>query len=66
MRAQNYYVERAKAGTGLIITGVAKVENEVEKFHPGSMLCPTVDPGHFISTAGEINIPGLLRCAVTK
>ncbi|WP_018963737.1 FAD-dependent oxidoreductase [Coprothermobacter platensis] len=53
-RAQDYYVERAKGGTGLIITGVAKIENEIEKFHPGSMLCPTVDPGHFIATAGEM------------
>ncbi len=27
----DYYVERAKGGTGLIITGVFKVENEIEK-----------------------------------
>ena len=26
-----YYVERAKGGTGLIITGICYVENEVEK-----------------------------------
>ena len=54
-RAQDYYVARAKGGTGLIITGVAKIENEIEKFHPGSLLCPTIDPGHFINTAGEMN-----------
>ena len=26
-----YYVERAKGGTGLIITGICYVENEIEK-----------------------------------
>jgi len=53
-RAENYYVERAKGGTGLLITGVAKVENEIEKFHEGVLLCPTIDPGHFIQTSGEM------------
>lgn len=53
-RAENYYVERAKGGTGLLITGVAKIENEIEKFHEGTLLCPTVDPGHFIQTSGEM------------
>ncbi|MDK2992513.1 MAG: 2-enoate reductase [Clostridiales bacterium] len=52
-RAQDYYVARAKGGTGLIITGVAKIENEIEKFHEGSVPCPTMDPGHFMSTCGE-------------
>lgn len=53
-RAENYYVERAKGGTGLIITGVVKVENEIEKFHEGINPCPTIDPGHFIMTAYEM------------
>ncbi|MEB0004040.1 hypothetical protein QN357_14000, partial [Cryobacterium sp. RTC2.1] len=29
-RAADYYVERAKGGAGLIITGTTMVENEVE------------------------------------
>ena len=34
-RGIEYYVERAKGGTGLIMTGVTMVENEIEKcaFH---------------------------------
>ncbi len=31
-RCIDYYVERAKGGVGLIITGVFKVENEVERY----------------------------------
>ena len=31
-RAVDYYVERARGGAGLIITGLFKVENEVEPF----------------------------------
>ena len=31
-RCVDYYVERAKGGIGLIITGVFKVENEIEKY----------------------------------
>lgn len=53
-RAEDYYVERAKGGTGLIITGVAKIENEIEKFHEGMLLTPTMDPAHFIKTSGEM------------
>ncbi len=30
-RCVDYFVERAKGGTGLIVTGVFKVENEIEK-----------------------------------
>ncbi|MBJ8192052.1 2-enoate reductase, partial [Bacillus cereus] len=30
-RGVEYYVERAKGGTGLLITGVTMVENEIEK-----------------------------------
>jgi len=30
-RAVQYYIERARGGTGLIITGIVKVENEIEK-----------------------------------
>ncbi len=53
-RAQDYYVARAKGGTGLIITGAAKVENEIEKLHDGIFPCTTIDPAHFIKTTSEM------------
>jgi len=34
-RAIDYYVERAKGGVGLIITGIFRVNDEIELFHPG-------------------------------
>ena len=34
-QAVEYYCERAKGGAGLIVSGAAKVENEVEKIVPG-------------------------------
>jgi 2-enoate reductase len=46
-----YYVERAKGGTGLIITGVTYVENDIEKCVMPSMPCPTINPLNFIKTA---------------
>lgn len=53
-RVTNYYVERAKGGTGLIITGLVKVENEIEKMHPGGTPMPLQNPRHFITTASEM------------
>ena len=38
-RAIDYYVERAKGGTGLIITSVCKVENELDQIVPGVLPC---------------------------
>lgn len=49
-RGVEYYVERAKGGTGLIMTGVTMVENEIEKCNLPSMPCPTLNPLHFIKT----------------
>ncbi|WP_040949407.1 FAD-dependent oxidoreductase [Gorillibacterium massiliense] len=49
-RGIEYYVERAKGGTGLLITGVTMVENEIEKCALPSMPCPTLNPLHFITT----------------
>ncbi|WP_050606900.1 FAD-dependent oxidoreductase [Clostridium niameyense] len=46
-----YYVERAKGGTGLIITGVTYVENDIEKCVMPSMPCPTLNPTNFIRTS---------------
>lgn len=47
-RGIEYYVERAKGGTGLIMTGVTMVENEIERCNLPSMPCPTLNPLHFI------------------
>lgn len=53
-RGIDYYVERAKGGTGLIITGVSFVDEEVE--HHGTPTCPssTMNPLHFVRTAREM------------
>lgn len=50
----NYYVERAKGGTGLITTGVMYVENDIEKCSMPSMPCPTLHPGSFVKTAKQM------------
>jgi 2-enoate reductase len=50
-RGVEFYVARAKGGTGLIMTGVTKVENEIEKFALPMMPCPTLNPGNFIRTS---------------
>lgn len=49
-RGVEYYVERAKGGTGLIMTGVTMVENDIEKCSLPSMPCPTLNPLNFIKT----------------
>ncbi|MCG0275851.1 MAG: FAD-dependent oxidoreductase [Thermosediminibacteraceae bacterium] len=54
-RGVEYYVERAKGGTGLIITGICYVENEIEKKIMPTMPCPTLNPASFIKTASEMN-----------
>ncbi|WP_237153539.1 oxidoreductase [Oryzibacter oryziterrae] len=50
-RGVEYYVERAKGGAGLIMTGVTMVENDIEKCALPSMPCPTLNPLNFIKTA---------------
>ncbi len=50
-RAAEYYVERAKGGTGLLIVGVTFVENEIEKFDMPASPCPTINPRDFIRTS---------------
>jgi len=49
-RGVEYYVARAKGGTGLIMTGVTMVENEIEKCALPSMPCPTLNPLNFVKT----------------
>lgn len=53
-RGIEYYVERAKGGAGLIITGTLYVENEIEKVTDGVMPCPTDHPGAFMMSAAEL------------
>ncbi|MBS7525239.1 FAD-dependent oxidoreductase [Fusibacter paucivorans] len=54
-RGMDFYVERAKGGTGLLMTGVTMVENDIEKCALPSMPCPTLNPLNFITTANEMN-----------
>ncbi len=53
-RAADYYIERAKGGCGLIITGAVKVENEIEKLLMPSFPCLTLNPLHFIQSTSEM------------
>lgn len=53
-RGIEYYTARAKGGTGLIITGVTFVDNEVEEHGLPSVPCSTYNPLHFIRTAIEM------------
>ncbi|WP_411679381.1 FAD-dependent oxidoreductase [Clostridium thailandense] len=53
-RGIDYYVARARGGTGLIITGVTFVENEVEPHEMPGVPCSTYNPLHFIRTASEM------------
>lgn len=53
-RAMDYYVERAKGGTGLIITSITKVENELDKVVPGIIPIISINPGRFLMTSAEM------------
>lgn len=53
-RGIDYYTERAKGGTGLIITGVTFVDNEVEEHGMPNCPSPTYDSVHFTRTAREM------------
>lgn len=53
-RGADFYVEWAKGGTGLIMTGVTIVENEIEKCALPSMPCPMLNPLNFITTGNEM------------
>ncbi|KGK88530.1 FAD-dependent oxidoreductase [Clostridium sp. HMP27] len=50
--AQNYYIERAKGGTGLIITGICNIDyNEMTDL---IMPCPTYRPALFGQSVGSM------------
>lgn len=53
-RAIDYYVERAKGGTGLLISSVTKVENTVDSLIDGFLPCTDIDPARFVLTASEM------------
>lgn len=53
-RGEEFYVERAKGGTGLIMTGVTMVENDIEKCALPSMPCPTINPLNFITKGNNM------------
>lgn len=53
-RGIDYYTERAKGGTGLIITGVTFVDNEVEEHGMPNVPSPTWNPVQFVRTSREM------------
>lgn len=53
-RGIDYYTERAKGGTGLIITGVTFVDNEVEEHSMPNVPCSTHNPVQFVRTGKEM------------
>lgn len=53
-RGIEYYTARARGGTGLIITGVTFVDNEVEEHGMPNVPCSTHNPVHFVRTAREM------------
>lgn len=54
-RLQDYYVERAKGGIGLIITGLCDVAPEIEGIPQPGMPSPTVNPMAFVHNANQMN-----------
>src|SRR5699024_4700300 len=54
-RIQDYYVERAKGGIGLIITGICSVDLAIEGIPPSGLPCPTTNPIAFIHSSTQMN-----------
>lgn len=54
-RGVEFYVTRAQGGTGLIMPGVTKIENDIERCRLPSMPCPTINPSHFIQSTRSMN-----------
>ena len=53
-RGIDYYTERAKGGTGLIITGVTFFDQVVEKQDPSTVPNPLYKPVQFVKTSREM------------
>lgn len=54
-RIQDYYVERAKGGIGLIITGICNVDMDMEGMSKPGLPSPTQTPLAFIHAAYQMN-----------
>ena len=54
-RLQDYYVERAKGGIGLIITGVCTVNVDVEGIGSPGIPCVTKNPKAFVHNGNQMN-----------
>lgn len=54
-RIQDYYVERAKGGIGLIITGICSVDLAIEGLPSSGLPCPTTNPIAFIHSSTQMN-----------
>jgi len=54
-KGQDYYVERAKGGTGLIITGICIVDLGIEDMPIAVIPCPTQNPLAFIYAGTQMN-----------
>lgn len=54
-RLQDYYVERAKNGVGLIITGICDVDMNLEGIPTMGLPCPTTNPLAFIHSTYSMN-----------
>jgi len=54
LRGIDYYTARARGGTGLIITGVTFVDNEIEEHGMPNVPCSTHNPVHFIRSSREM------------
>lgn len=49
-----YFAQRAKGGTGLLITGANWVDDNIEKHVNSLFPCPTIDPASYGKRAGEM------------
>ena len=54
-RLQDYYVERAKGGIGLVITGLCSVNPEVEGIKEPLLPSPVVNPPAFVHAGTQMN-----------
>ena len=54
-RLQDYYVERAKNGVGLIITGICSVDMGIEGIPANGLPCPTTNSLAFIHSTYPMN-----------
>lgn len=45
----DHFTERARGGTGLIITGANFIENRIEKHRKASFPCPLEDPQSYMT-----------------